>query len=81
MTRRCLFTGPGWYRLLWRSHRDPPGTTRVVWIESLADPERPDFLGVWHKPAVVGDPMLAIARIDKETCERNLVHRIARASA
>lgn len=43
----CSFTGPGWYRMLWRGARDAPGTSKVVWIQELDDPDLPGFLGVW----------------------------------
>ena len=51
----CSFTGPGWYTMLWRSSRDPTGTTRNVWIDELHDPDRPGLLGVWTRPVVAGD--------------------------
>lgn len=72
----CSFTGPGWYRLLWRGARDAPGTSRVVWIQELNDPEHPDFLGVWPDQSAVNTPRRLMARIKREVCERSLVARV-----
>lgn len=73
---RCPYTGPCWYRIRWRSFRDPPGTTRDAWVEPIDDPERPDMLGLWLRPAVAGDRPLPLGRITREACEKNLVARL-----
>lgn len=73
---RCSFDGPGWYRMLWRGARDAPGTSRVLWIQELNDPDFPDFLAVWPDHGAVSNPRRMMARIKRDLCERHLVARV-----
>lgn len=73
---RCRFTGNGWYRVLYRSAWEPPGTTRDVWIHAITDSCLDEQIGFWPRAEVAGQRRHVIARGRQSAIEPNIVCRL-----